>query len=379
MQLERFRSLVTAPGPFASLYFDDSRDSADAVEQLESRWREVSAHLSRLGADTNVIAALELEVLQHTPPVGRRGRAVIASGDQVLVHELLTGPPPSTVVRWSDYPYLLPLSAGETGRPTYVVAAVDHLGADITVHERGVVMSETVSGGGYPVHKPVTAGWSGYGDMQRTTDEAVRMNVRAVTDRLTELVDRMGIEAVFVCGEVSARAAVVSGLPDRVVSRVTQLPAAARHNRGDDEHIRDLIESEFARRQNAEIRDVTDRFVAETMRKSGRAAEGLAAVCAALRGGDIDTLIVGQLGDATVVTGKARATVAPDADALSELGEPVYRVARADEALPFAAITIGAALVNADSRISPADGIGALLRYAAPGMLGVAASAEEGR
>jgi hypothetical protein len=84
-----------------------------------------------------------------------------------------------------------------------------------------------------------------------------------------------------------------------------------------------------------------------------------------LRDGDVDTLIVGELGDATVVTGKSRSTVAPDPDALSELGEPVERVVRADEALPFIAIAVGASLVRADSRIGPVDGIGALLRYVA--------------
>ena len=75
--------------------------------------------------------------------------------------------------------------------------------------------------------------------------------------------------------------------------------------------------------------------------------------------------MIGELSDATVVTGKALITVAPDADVLSELGEPVERVARADEALPFTAIAVGASLVWVDNRITPAEGIGALLRYAA--------------
>ena len=99
-------------------------------------------------------------------------------------------------------------------------------------------------------------------------------------------------------------------------------------------------------------------------------AEGLTAVCAALRAGDVDTLIVGELGDATLVTGEELTTVAPNADALSELGEAPVRVVRADEALPFVAITIRASVVRVDDRIAPADGIGALLRYAPTGVLG---------
>lgn len=85
-------------------------------------------------------------------------------------------------------------------------------------------------------------------------------------------------------------------------------------------------------------------------------------MCAALRAGGVDTLIVGDLEDATVVTGKDRLTVAPSADVLSELGEAAYRVVRADEALPFVAMTIGASLVRVDDRITPVDGIAALLR-----------------
>ena len=87
-------------------------------------------------------------------------------------------------------------------------------------------------------------------------------------------------------------------------------------------------------------------------------------VCSELREGAVETLIVADLADATMVTGEGRTAIALDADALSELGEAPYRVARADEALPFAAICIGASLVRVDDEINPADGVAALLRYA---------------
>lgn len=111
--------------------------------------------------------------------------------------------------------------------------------------------------------------------------------------------------------------------------------------------------------------EIADRLDAEIGRGSGLAADGLAAVCAALREGDVETLIVGQIGDATVVTGAELTTVSPDADVLSEYGEPVARVARADEALPFAAIAVGGRVVRADHRLTPTDGVAALLRYVA--------------
>ena len=370
MQPEHFRSLVGVRGPFVSVYIDDSRDSADAEAQLDAKWRDVRRHLAERGVDEDVVVPLERAVLHSEPAVGRRGRGVIAAGDQVLVNEHLVSPPSATVLRVSDYPYVLPLvDLGMQRRPTYVFAAVDHAGADITLHRGDIVRAETVDGGGYPVNKPVTAGWSGYGDFQHSTEEAIRMNERAVVDRLTELVDETDPEVVFVCGEVRGRTDVVSALPGRVAARVCQLHAGARGARIGEDEVGDLIDAEFERRRLAEIADIAERFQSEIGRRSGLATDGLVGVCAALRAGDVDTLIVGDVGDATLVTGEELTTVAPDADALSELGEAPVRVARADEALPFAGITVGASLIRVSDGMAPADGIGALLRYAAAGVV----------
>ena len=369
MESDRFRPLATVQGPFVSVYLDDSRDTADALTQLDATWGNLRKHLEDNGADQDVVVGLELAILHGQPAVGRQGRVVIATHERVLINEHLLSPPPATVLRISDYPYILPLVEFAMLRPTYVFAAVDHAGADITLHQGVNVRSETVDGGGYPVHKPVTAGWSGYGDFQRTTEEAIRMNVRAVADRLTELVDETGAEVVFVCGEVRSRSDVVSALPARVAARVSQLHAGARGARIGEDEIRDSIDAEFEQRRRAEVAQIAERFRGERGRGSGLAAEGLAAVCAALREGDVEILIVGDLKDATVVTGEDRTTVAPNADVLSELGEAPYRVVRADEALPFAAITIGASVVRVDDRISPAGGVAAVLRYAPTGAI----------
>jgi hypothetical protein len=83
-----------------------------------------------------------------------------------------------------------------------------------------------------------------------------------------------------------------------------------------------------------------------------------------LRQGAVETLIIGEIGDATVVTDEGMTTVAPDANVLSEQGAAPDKTLRADEALPMFAISVGASLVRTDERIAPAEGIGAVLRYA---------------
>ena len=131
MQPEQFESLVSVRGPFVSIYIDDSRNAADAEAQLDAKWRDVRRHLADRGVDEHIIVTLERAVLHSEPAVGGQGRGVIATGDQVLVNEHLVGPPSATVLRVSDYPYIVPLVELGMWRPTYVVAAVDHAGADI--------------------------------------------------------------------------------------------------------------------------------------------------------------------------------------------------------------------------------------------------------
>jgi peptide chain release factor subunit 1 len=104
------------------------------------------------------------------------------------------------------------------------------------------------------------------------------------------------------------------------------------------------------------------RFTAELGRHSGLATEGLAAVCAALGQGIIDTMIIGDVDAATVVADEAMTTVAATAAALSQQNIAPAKTLRADEALPLLAISRGATVVHTDERITPADGIGAILR-----------------
>ena len=62
-------------------------------------------------------------------------------------------------------------------------------------------------------------------------------------------------------------------------------------------------------------------------------------MCAALRDGAVETLIIGDIGDATVVLGDEVTTIAPNEDVLSEFGRA---------ALPMAAIATDANLVRTD-------------------------------
>ena len=183
-----------------------------------------------------------------------------------------------------------------------------------------------------------------------------------MADRVTHVVDESGAEIVFVKGEVTSRTELLSALPERVAAKAVALNAGARAGGTDDTEVHHEIGQEFLKRRLAAIDDAAQRFAAG--QGTGLAVEGLAGVTAALRDGAVDTLIIGELGDATVVADEDLAVVATDADTLSGLGGSPDRVLRADEALPLLAVATDARLVRTDERLSPADGVGAVLRYA---------------
>lgn len=362
MLSDRFRPLVNATGPFVSIYFDDSHDTQDAAAQLDARLRDIRKHLEGQAVDTSVIETIDAAVRSAHPPVGRSGRAVIVAGDTVVTDEHLIRPPVSTELRVSALPYLIPIVEHGLLHTTYLVVAVDHTGADIAVHRSGTTRSESVDGEGRPVHKAKSAEHHEYGTAQGKVDEAVRRNIRAVADRITHLADETGAELVFIEGEVGARTELSAALPERVSDLTVVLQGGGRTEGTDQAEVHHEIGQEFLKRRLATMDDAAQRFAAG--QGTGLAVEGLADVTAALRDGAVDTLIIGEIGEATVVADTELTMIAPDADSLSDLGGAPERTLRADEALPLLAVATGAALVRTDERLSPADGVAAVLRYA---------------
>jgi nucleotide-binding universal stress UspA family protein len=99
MESEHFRSLVSAKGPFVSVYIDDSQNTADAVAKREAIWRDLRKHLEHQAADVEVIGTLEDAVLRGHPAAGRQSRGIIATHEGVLIDEHLSSPPASKDVQ----------------------------------------------------------------------------------------------------------------------------------------------------------------------------------------------------------------------------------------------------------------------------------------
>ncbi|MBB4683266.1 Rv2629 family ribosome hibernation factor [Amycolatopsis jiangsuensis] len=360
MDARAFGELVSAQGPFVSVHFDDSHRTEDAGKQLRLRVKDITTALEEQKADAETVDAVVRAIEDAPPPVGESGRSLIAAGGEVLVDHRLAGPPPALEARHSALPYLVPLASHEAQRPPHVVVVADAVGADITRYGRDGAHSETVTGQNHPVHT-VRGGGTAHKDLQNRSEETVKQNLEEVAGAVARAADHVGAEVVVLAGEVQARSALHELLPESV-RRITETVEGASRAEPSGELDGQVAELLLNRRAT-ELDDLAERFRAETGRESGLAVSGLAGVTAALSEASVETLLVGDPGDAMVFTGPEPAQVGADGTRLDALGVPEPSRNRADEALPYAAVATGANIVAMDERLPLQDGFGALLRH----------------
>lgn len=363
MNTASLRTLTDDEGPFASVHLDESHDTEDAAKQLRLRLKEIEAELDEQGADRPTMEAIIRTIRDSKPPVGPAGRSVIAAHGRILLDRRLAAPPPAQVARYSALPYLLPVFSHAVEEPDHVVVLVDRTGADITVHHAdGSVETETAHGREHPVHK-VRGGGPGHRDIQSRAEETARHNLEEVAEQVARTVERTRARLVVLAGEVQSRAALHDLLPEAVRRITSAVDEGGRGPGASDTRLDRRIHELLAGRQLAALDDVAERFRAERGRGSGLAVGGLEGVTAALSEANAATVLVGEPADATVLTGHEPTQIGLDKPRLDALGVSSPSEQQADEAIPFAAIAVGADVVIMDERLDLPDGFAALLRH----------------
>jgi peptide subunit release factor 1 (eRF1) len=361
------REVTAREGPFASVYFDSSHDTEDAAAQLELRWRAIRNQLAEEGAREPTLAALDAAIDREPAPKGKAGRALVASGDEVVLDERLPEPPPREIARVAPQPYLLPLLDLAPPAVPHVVVVADKTGADLlAVGEHGTEQ-HTVQGEDHPVHK-VRGGGSAYWNIQHRVEAVVERNAAEIAQEATKLADSVGTEVLILAGEVQARTAVRTHFPPRAREKLIEVEEGARAEGGDPGALEAEVRRVLAEHAERHRRAVIDRYRLEEGRDDGLAARGLAETTAALRSGAVASLLIDadSLADRTVWTAADPTQVATAKEHLRLSGTGAAETMddrRADEALPAAALAEGADIVTVSGEGLP-DGVGAILRFA---------------
>jgi hypothetical protein len=368
VDLHFLRDLVAEPGPFATVYLDASHDTEDAEHAVALRWADRRSALADQGADDATLDALETAITAGVPAVGRAGRVLVGRGGEVLLDRTLPRPPAVPFARWESLPDLLPVLLEQPEPLDAVVVRVDHTGGEILVAGAdGTQPVEDVDGGAHPVHKVRAGGWSHLA-MQQRVEESWRRNVAAVAERVDAQVSARGARLLVIAGDARARSLLRAALAERSARIAVDLEFSGGTGLGD---LAAAVDEAALNVVNADRHAVLERYDRAAGRPDGLAVDGLAAVLAALRAEQVDTLLLDGAvqRDVTVWIGEAPSQVAADAADLRALGTEPTGQAPVDAALLRAAAGSGAALAPLGGGRTGlvgrpvADGVAALLRY----------------
>ncbi|ABS01526.1 Vms1/Ankzf1 family peptidyl-tRNA hydrolase [Kineococcus radiotolerans] len=375
MKLDWLKDVALDPGPHVSVYMDATRDRETSAHDVDVRWQDARAGLSGQGAPEPALAALDTVATEPTGVGGPVGRAMLASADGLELHLLLPGPPLREEASAGPVPHLMPLVRSLADDVRYVLVELDRAGADLTVARSDAVESPqklSVEGGHDLLHKVPGGGWAAL-RYQHAVQDSWDHNAAAVAAELDALVRREKPEVVLLTGDVKAAAALRSKATPAVLDLLVEVQggsrAAGTHEKAFAAAVAQALDAVRARRRQT----VLDEFTQERGR-GGRAVEGLAAVVAALRQGQVATVLLldDPSSTAQLWTGAGPLEIATTEEDLRAMGVEGGARVRADAVLvrALAASDAGIELVpvpdedGAPPLVSMAEGIGAVLRYA---------------
>lgn len=375
MRLSLLQPLIERPGPWASVYADVSHGTEDAAKQQELSAQHAADQLSGQGADAATCRAVYDALVTLRRPgesLAHAGRAVFATGGEVVLDTPLAGPPTMRGATWSPVPRLAPLLDALGENPVCLVVYVDRTGADFELRsDTARANAGQVSGEDYPVHRTTSSDWSER-HFQLKVENTWEQNAGEIAEAVQEAFAHAGADLILLVGDARERRAVRDRLPERLRAVAYESEHGGRASGADSTRLdRDIAQVRAGLEQD-HVMDAVQRFQSGAGRSDGQSSvtSGVPSLVEAAREHRIDTLLISpDGGDAG-----REVWVGPDPDQLAVrgtemqyLGEMHPAPARADDALLRSAVANGAeAVLLHHSDPVPPGGLGAVLRWSTP-------------
>jgi len=373
MKIDWLKPLLTAPGPFVTVYIDATRTS-EGDREVENRWKSVRRSLEKDGADDALLDVISEEIVRPTRVGGSHGRVVIADATGILVDRVTKTPPAVQKGTYGPFPALLQAAGAADESVDYLRIVVDRLGADLTWSEAGGHMPyaehESVEGGHDVVNK-VSSGGLSHRRIEARAEDSWERNAEAVAAEVDRQVAEHRPEVLLLSGDVRAVSLVKGALPKKTAELVVDVAGGSRGPGVNEEsfeaNIHEALEAFRVQRRT----QVLDEFRLEHGRSTG-GVTGLADVIAVLARGQVKELLLSdQYGPDTELDGRS---VWVGAEPLQLAGSEAELTALGsitdEHELPATIALVRAALGQdagltfvPDDELSLVDGVGALLRW----------------
>ena len=358
--LSALRPAADLYGDVVTAYVDVSRTHQDGAAEVQRRVDNLRRDLVDAGASEDLVDVVTARLVEPTGHGGQVSRALVAHGGQLVSDVLLTGATPGSH-HHGPIAHLLELARAMADDVRYVVARVDHTGADITVARTlGPAERELVSEGDHDIlHKFKGGGWA-HRRFQMRVEDSIERNAETVAGDLDKLVANERVDLVLVAGEPTSCTYVRDHVGAKVAERLEVLEHGGRAEGASDERLDEEVATAVQRHRSARIDAVLDRL------GGGASAVGLADTLEALRRGQVETLVLldGVLEDRRAYVGPQPLLLGTAPEELEAFGVDEPGEDSLAEAMVRAAVGQDADLLalHAPVGLLP-DGIGAVLRF----------------
>ncbi|MEV4944951.1 hypothetical protein [Streptomyces sp. NPDC053755] len=380
MELGFLKPLFDRPGPWASVYIETTRVTEDGAKLQELRNRSVAGRLIDADADAATVKAV-MDRLAHEPASGSPpGRALFATGDEVVLDLPLAQPPPTEEVTWSTLPHVAPLVVLRGEEPACLVAYIDRTGADLELrraHGReslGQARGKEWQGRGHRSIPEDRYEWHYRNKVENSGDETADI----IAAELVRQWPENDPSLLVLTGDARERKAVYGRLPQHIQAVAVEAGSGARQPGASTSALDAQIAEACERHTRERLQTALERFrvgrgrpgehrVSSVDTGFGQAAEGIPAVVDAARKHQVATLLI----DRNASDAGRRVWIGPGVDDVAvqrgdarAVGVMEPEEARADDALLRAAVAANCeVLVVPEGMRGPAGGVGAVLRW----------------
>ena len=366
MNLEMFHGLADTTGPYASVTIDVTKTDPANADHIEARWRDIERRLRQEGAPDSVLDSLHDAALEPTGKGGERGRLLVATTDGVVASQDLPRRPEQDAT-WGPIPSLVPAVRALAGSLPHVLVRLDRTGADIEV--RGGLAgldheTHEVQGDHDELHQVQTGGMA-QRRFQARVEDSWEHNAAAVADELDRVVRTHRPTTVILMGDEHAMSFLERHASDELRALLVRSATGGRAAGTSEEAVRDTTATVLARARAEAEAEVVERFNEQTGRAQA-ASDGLGPVVEVLQRAQVEQLLLveGRVHDEELWVGEGRLQLGLTREDAQLAGAAEPQRAPADAALVWAAVCSRAGVTLLDpGQVSPADGVGALLRW----------------
>lgn len=358
MDISFLRPMYAHPGPWISVYLDDSRDTESAREAIGVRWRDAREDLTAAGAPVAPVQAAEQTLLHAPHRPGKHGAALFAGSDAKAYHQWVPVPPALPEARFDILPHVVPMLFERGQQVRWLRVVVDRTGGTIEYAATGHLprWRDVKGSESYPIRK-VKPGAYGASRFQREAEMTWRRNAEEVADAVAEIADRLRPDVLVISGDVQARRLLHEQLPARWQTCAVLTDAiGSRAPNADTEALDDLTAQLIAETAAAQDDHAVERLWERSHEWS---ALGIEPVIAAMNRAQVDTLVL----DPQDLAGWR---LHMGSDGLLELdaGGNGETADAADALVRAAAMTGAGVVVLAPEQTEPLpQGVGVVLRY----------------